>query len=44
MQTNEIKGDFMATGMHIVYGFLFGVGLILASAAMRVAFHITFCG
>lgn len=34
----------MEYGMQIVNGFLFGVGLILAAAAMRVAFHISLLG
>lgn len=33
----------MAVGMQIVNGFLFGVGLILASAAMKAVFHMSFC-
>lgn len=28
----------------IVNGFCFGVGLLIAAAAMRVAFHISMCG
>lgn len=34
----------MNMGLQIVNGFLFGVGLILASAAMKVVFHMGFCG
>ncbi len=32
------------TAMQIVNGFLFGVGLVLAAAAMRAAFHLALCG
>ncbi len=28
----------------VVNGFCFGVGLVLAAAAMRVAFHLGLCG
>ncbi len=28
----------------VVQGFCFGVGLVLAAAAMRVAFHLGLCG
>ncbi len=31
----------MQYGMSIVNGFLFGVGLILAAAAMKAAFHLS---
>lgn len=34
----------MAYGMQVINGFLFGVGLILASAAMKIAFHLSVCG
>lgn len=33
----------MNAGMNIVNGFLFGVGLIVAAAAMRVVFGFHFC-
>jgi hypothetical protein len=33
----------MTYGLQVVNGFLFGVGLILAAAAMRVAFHLQLC-
>jgi hypothetical protein len=28
----------------VVNGFCFGIGLVLASAAMRVVFHMQLCG
>ncbi len=34
----------MEYGMQVVNGFLFGSGLILASAFFRVALHMGFCG
>lgn len=34
----------MTYGVQLLNGFLFGVGLILAAAAMRVAFHLSVCG
>ena len=34
----------MIVAMNIVNGFLFGVGLILAAGAMRIALHMTVCG
>ncbi len=34
----------MNSVMNVANGFLFGVGLILASAAMRVVFHMSVCG
>lgn len=34
----------MEHALQIVNGFLFGVGLIVAAAAMRVAFHLSLCG
>ncbi len=37
----KTKRSFMAYGLQVVNGFLFGVGLILAAAAMRVAFHLS---
>ncbi len=33
----------MAQAMTVVNGFCFGVGLILAAAAMRVVFHMSLC-
>lgn len=33
----------MEYAMQIVNGFLFGTGLILASAAMKAVFHFSFC-
>jgi hypothetical protein len=33
----------MNQALTIVSGFCFGIGLILASAAMKVLFHISFC-
>ncbi|QMV49861.1 MAG: hypothetical protein [Mu-like cryoconite phage AB09] len=30
----------MNTLMNVVNGFLFGIGLVLAACAMRVAFHM----
>jgi hypothetical protein len=33
----------MAQGLVIINGFCFGVGLILASAAMKILFHMSFC-
>ena len=33
----------MNQAMAVVNGFLFGVGLILAATAMKVAFHIGLC-
>ncbi len=33
----------MAAGMQIVNGIAFGTGLILASAAMKAVFHMSFC-
>lgn len=30
--------------MQIVNGFLFGTGLIVAAAAMKVLFHFSLCG
>lgn len=30
--------------MNLVSGFLFGIGLILASAFMKVALHLSLCG
>ncbi len=38
------KGVSMQFGVQVVYGFLFGVGIILASAFMRVALHLSVCG
>ena len=40
---DKTRGDFMAAGMQVVNGFLFGVGLILASAAMKAVFHFSLC-
>lgn len=34
----------MNYGLQLVNGFLLGVGLVLAAAAMRVVFHMGFCG
>lgn len=34
----------MQYGISVVNGFLFGVGLILAATAMRLAFHVSVCG
>lgn len=34
----------MNYAIQIVNGFLFGVGLVLAASAMRVAFHLGICG
>lgn len=34
----------MNYALNIVNGFALGVGLILASVAMRLAFHVGFCG
>lgn len=34
----------MNQAMTVVQGFLFGVGLILASAAMKFVFHMSLCG
>ncbi len=34
----------MGTLLNVVNGFLFGVGLILAAAFMRVALHMQICG
>lgn len=31
-------------GMKVLEGAAFGLGLILIAAAMRVAFHLGFCG
>ena len=39
-----IKEIKMATAMSVVNGFCFGVGMILAAAAMRVILHVGFCG
>lgn len=33
----------MNQAMEVVSGFCWGVGLILASAAMRVLFHMSLC-
>lgn len=33
----------MNYALGVVQGFCFGVGLVLASAAMRVAFHLGIC-
>jgi hypothetical protein len=33
----------MEFGKSVVMGFTFGVGMILASAFMRVALHLSFC-
>lgn len=33
----------MDFGKSVVHGFCFGVGLVLASAFMRVATHLSFC-
>jgi hypothetical protein len=33
----------MTYGLQVVNGFLFGTGLILASATMKVLFHFSFC-
>ena len=33
----------MTQAMTVVNGFCFGVGLILASAAMKVVFHMALC-
>lgn len=33
----------MTYGLQVVNGFLFGTGLILASAMMKVLFHFSFC-
>ena len=34
----------MNQAMSVVNGFCFGVGIILAAAAMRVVFHMNLCG
>ena len=34
----------MNTGMQVVNGFLFGTGLILSAAVMKVLFHFSMCG
>jgi len=34
----------MAYGIQIVNGFLFGAGIVLAAAFMRVALHLSVCG
>lgn len=34
----------MSYGIQIVNGFLFGTGVILAAAFMRVALHLSICG
>lgn len=34
----------MNQGMQIVNGFLLGTGLILASVAFKLLFHVGFCG
>lgn len=33
-----------AAGMSVVNGFCFGIGIILAAAAMKVVFHMSMCG
>ena len=42
MKANQ--GDLMAYGIQIVNGFLFGAGIVLAAAFMRVALHLSVCG
>lgn len=34
----------MPYAMSVVSGFCFGVGMILAAAAMKVVFHFSICG
>jgi len=34
----------MNYGIQLVNGFLFGVGIVLAAAFMRVALHMSVCG